>query len=65
MSAFVYEKLSALTEEGNSADLTLNFVEPNELSEIFHNKIHLKRFLFKCNVSLKYKITQKYVSALK
>jgi hypothetical protein len=42
MSIFVYEKLSARTEQGNSADLTVNCVEPIELSEMFDNKIDLK-----------------------
>jgi len=27
-----------------TAELTVNFVEPNELSEMFNSKIHLKTF---------------------
>ena len=66
MSFFVHEKLSAWTEQGNSADLTISFVEQTEWSEMFDNKIHLKKqFLLKCNIWLKYKIAQKYLSALK
>jgi hypothetical protein len=42
MSVFVYEKLTAWTEQRNSADLTISFVEPIEMSEMFDNKTHLK-----------------------
>jgi hypothetical protein len=57
MTVFVYEKLSAWTEQKNFADLSINIVRPFEFLEMFVNKTHSNNnfclsVTFGCNIKL-------------